>query len=883
VRKFPRFHTAALLLLLAGVALAAEEAATPVPLIPLDALKPGQVRVEIFEFAPKAAEAAEEPVVASNDSGDTKGKSKTPVKDEGDDATFAKLPPEKTEEYSETAFAFSQLPAKFNERGIRIDRSRPFLVRAAAVVTLPSGENKLLLRALTGSRISIDGREIGKTAQLRRKGGDAEAVPDQLELQLMQEMHLLAPGHKESMATVQGDGTPHVVTLEAFVGGKGSRPEVGELTVSISHAGEPFRLLSPTQDAPQFTDGGWRAFADAQRIRVAELEQTLRHNTAEEAYWTKRHEIARAAVKPVEGQSIDAFIAAGLKKAGAMPAPLSDDAAFIRRVHLDLTGELPTASEASAFLKDSSADKRAKLIDQLLQDRRWADRWTPYWQDVLAENPAMLKATLSNTGPFRWWIHDALVDNKPMDRFVTELVQMEGSAQYGGPAGFAVSSQNDLPMAAKAQIVSSAFMAMEMKCARCHDAPNHPFNQEDLFNLAAMLQRAPVKVPESSLTKGLSTNSRVVVSLKAGQVVDAHWPFKDSPAEPLRGIVRKPGDSREQLAAILTDPRNPRFAQVVVNRLWKELIGLGIVEPVDDWENSSPSHPELMAWLGHELVTHGYDLKHVARLILNSETYQRAVTAAGSKLTKEDERTFAAPARRRMRAEQLVDSLYQVAGKAPGCEMLTMDPEDRQPDKDHTNLGSPKKAWEFTGLSNERDRPALAKPRAQVVTDVLATFGWREARAEPRSARDHDANVLQPALLANGDLGARVVRLSDDHAVTALALQQQPVETLIDQVFLRVLSRRPSANEAARYTELLRPGYEQRLTGAAALPPPRGSTKAVSWANHLNAAATKAILDVEKEVHAGDPATPRLQPAWRERMEDMLWSLIVSPEFIYLP
>jgi hypothetical protein len=438
-------------------------------------------------------------------------------------------------------------------------------------------------------------------------------------------------------------------------------------------------------------------------------------------------------------------------------------------------------------------------------------------------------------------------------------------------------------MAAKAQIVSSAFMAMEMKCARCHDSPNNPFNQEDLFNLAAMLQRAPIKVPESSLTKGLSTNSHVTVSLKAGQVIEAHWPFKDSPAEPLPGILRKQGDSREQLAAILTDPRNPRFAQVMVNRLWKELIGIGIVEPVDDWENSSPSHPELIAWLGHEFVTHGYDLKHVARLILNSETYQRAVTAAGSKLTNQDERTFSAPARRRMRAEQLVDSLYQVAGKTPGCEMLTMDPEDRQPDKDHTNLGLPKKAWEFTGLSNERDRPALAKPRAQVVTDVLATFGWRESRAEPRTARDHEANVLQPALLANGDLGSRVVRLSDDHAVTALTLQQQPVEKLVEQVFLRVLSRPPTGKEAARYAELLRPGYEQRLTGAPALAPKRGTTKAVSWANHLNAEATKAILEVEKEVHAGDPATPRLQPAWRERMEDMLWSLVVSPEFLYLP
>jgi hypothetical protein len=200
-----------------------------------------------------------------------------------------------------------------------------------------------------------------------------------------------------------------------------------------------------------------------------------------------------------------------------------------------------------------------------------------------------------------------------------------------------------------------------------------------------------------------------------------------------------------------------------------------------------------------------------------------------------------------------------------------------------SNLGRPRRAWEFAGLSNERDRPALAKPHAQTVTDVLATFGWRESRAEPRSSRDHDPNVLQPALLANGDLGNRIVRLSDDHAVTMLCLQQQPVEKLVEQVFLRTLSRPPTAAESARFVALLTPGYESRLTGAAPLAPRRLNTKAVSWANHLNAEATKAILDVEKEVHAGDPATPRLQAEWRERMEDMLFALVLSPEFIYLP
>jgi hypothetical protein len=490
---------------------------------------------------------------------------------------------------------------------------------------------------------------------------------------------------------------------------------------------------------------------------------------------------------------------------------------------------------------------------------------------------------LNNTGPFRWWLHEALLDNLPMDRFVTELVSMEGSAQYGGPAGFGLATQNDLVLAAKAQIVSSAFLATEMKCARCHDAPYHPIDQADLLGLAAMLQRSAVKVPGTSLTKGLSENSHVTVSLKPGQAIDPHWPFANLPAEPLPGVLRAKSDSRELLAALLTDPRNERFAQVLANRLWQQFLGFGLVDPVEDWENTSPSHPELLRWLGHQLLTHDYDLKHLARLILNSNSYQRAATVEGSRVVKSRERLFESPARRRLTAEQIVDSLFAATGLEFDTEQLTMDPECRQVANDQGNFGRPLRAWEFAALSNERDRPALAKPRAQIIGDALAAFGWRESRAEPRSTRDHEANVLQPALLANGTLAARLTRLTDDHACTALALANQPVSDLVQQIFLRLLSRPPSAEELDRFAALLTPGYDARLTSAPPAPRPPRNTKAVSWANHLNPEATNVVLAVEKEVQAGPPPTPQLRADWRERCEDALWALMVSPEFIAVP
>jgi len=859
----------------------------PPPILSAQELPRGTVRVEILEM-PGQGEDAETVSTGGNDSAPEKTE-KTEKKAVDQNASWSAIPSRKTDEYLETAFAFSSIPNKYNEHGVKVDRSSPFLVRAAAVVTIPVGEHRILLRSLTGARLSLDGQPVAATPQLHSKGADVEEVPDMAEKQLVPGLPLLPPGHKEALATVRGDGQPHVLVIEAFVGGKSIRPEIGDLCVAIEN-GAAWTLLAPGGNDQPFTESGLSAFADAQRGNVARLNAARRYQPAEEAYWQMRHDLARKSLRPApeppetaDGNPIDRFITAKLTKAGVHPAPLTDDAAFLRRVTLDTIGLIPTPEEVTAFLADAAPDKRAQAVDRLLADSRWADRWAPYWQDVLAENPNMLKGTLNNTGPFRWWLRDALADNLPMDRFVTELLSMEGSSQYGGPAGFGIASQNDLPMAAKAQIVSSAFLAMQMKCARCHDAPYHPYDQADLLGLAAMLQRSPVKTPGSSLTVGLSANSHVTVSLKPGESIDPHWPFGDLPSEPLPGVIRQPGDTREKLAALLTDPRNERFPQVIANRLWKELFGFGIVDPVDDWENARPANPELLQWLGHELAAHNYDLKRVARLILNSEAYQRTPTAEGSRQMKSKERLFASPARRRMSAEQIVDSLFAAAGKPFNVETLTQDPEDRQSSKDHGNFGVPRRAWEFIPLSNERDRPALAKPRAQTITDVLVTFGWRESRTEPRSVREEEPSVLQPALLANGAFGARITRLSDDSAFTALALKNQPLEELVSQLFLRVLSRPPAPAELARFTELLKPGYDDRCTGAPPAPRPAPITKAVSWANHLNPEATRVILEAEKQAKAGDTPSPRLRADWRERLEDALWALMLSPEFLHLP
>jgi hypothetical protein len=455
----------------------------------------------------------------------------------------------------------------------------------------------------------------------------------------------------------------------------------------------------------------------------------------------------------------------------AQPArltPLTDDRAFLRRVSLDTVGVVPSLEDIRVLLADRSPERRARVIDRLLADPRWADHWMGYWQDVLAENPNILNPTLNNTGPFRWWIHESLVDNKPMDLFVTELVRLKGSARFGGPAGFGVASQNHVPMATKAMIVSAAFLGVQMKCARCHDSPAHRATQRHLFQLGAMLGTKPLAVPASSSVPmdRIHQSGRkplIRVTLKPGTAVAAAWPFAHFAREALgQELAEEPQDPRDRLAALLTAPENERFAQVLANRLWQRLMGRGLVEPVDDWERGRPTHPELLRWLGRELVRSGYDLKHLARLILNSHAYQRgtdpALRVPGS--------LFAAPAPRRLAAEQIVDSLFAATGKPFQLEEVSLDVDGQRDLNNSITLGQPRRAWMLTSTSNERDRPSLALPRIQAVVDVLQAFGWRGARQEPTSYREEAANVLQPAILSNGTMGVWLTRLSDDHGIT---------------------------------------------------------------------------------------------------------------------
>jgi hypothetical protein len=236
-------------------------------------------------------------------------------------------------------------------------------------------------------------------------------------------------------------------------------------------------------------------------------------------------------------------------------------------------------------------------------------------------------------------------------------------------------------------------------------------------------------------------------------------------------------------------------------------------------------------------------------------------------------------------AEQLFDSLLAVTGKDPHAERLTMDPEGRRPISSFLNLGIPQRAWQFSSLSNERDRPALSLPVAQSVNDLLKAFGWRESRQDPLTVRDETVTPLQPLVLANGIIGRRLVGLSDDHAVTELCLSDVPLEEVIDKLYLSYFTRRANENERQAITEILNEGYQERVVPNAK--PVKDAfawqRHPVSWSNHLYPKSSEIMLKLEQRAREADPPTQRLNPDWRRRMEDVLWALANNPEFAFAP
>ncbi|GIW87964.1 MAG: surface protein [Isosphaeraceae bacterium] len=474
-----------------------------------------------------------------------------------------------------------------------------------------------------------------------------------------------------------------------------------------------------------------------------------------------------------EANYIDTLVAAKLKKLRIAPSPLCSDEEFLRRVTIDITGLVPTPEEYRAFMASTDPDKRAKLIDRLLERKEFAEIWVNKWAELLQVRE--IPNQISKKGMFLYynWLVDRLENNTPMDQLVKEILGSSGGT-FSNPATNFYQTTND-PLLLT-ENVAQVFMGMRIQCAQCH---NHPFDRwtmDDYYSFKAFFAQVGRKQGE---------DYRETIVFNTGSGESNH---------PVGGRVMKPkflggpepeiapgADRRVVLAEWLASPSNPYFARSLVNRVWAHFFGIGIVEPVDDFRVSNPaSNPELLDELARRFTESRYDLKQLVRDICNSRTYQRSTQRNPS--NELDEKNFAHANLRRIKAENLLDIISQVT-----------DTKD-----------------DFPGLPPGARAVQIAD--GAVSTYFLTTFG-RATRETVCSCEVKMEPTLSQALhLLNGDTvngkiqqGGVIRRLMET--------KKYPEERLVE-LYLRTLCRLPTAAELEKLTPLLQadPNPEQALS-----------------------------------------------------------------------
>ncbi len=346
---------------------------------------------------------------------------------------------------------------------------------------------------------------------------------------------------------------------------------------------------------------------------------------------------------------IDRILDAELRQRGVeIPAPI-DDATFLRRATLDLTGLLPSPENLESFLSDRSEDKRQQRIDGLLADQiAYADHWMTFFNDLLRNDYSGTGFITGGRKQVSGWLYQSLLENKPFDQMAQELIAPPTDESRGFIDGIrwrgTVSAGQTVEIQF-AQSVAQSFLGINLKCASCHDSFIDRWTLEDAYSLAAVYAPRPLELHRCDKP--------------IGRTAKAAWLFPEigqiDPAKP-------PAERLQQLAALMTHRENGRFARTIVNRLWYQLMGRGIVHPLDAMQ-AEPANADLLDYLATYLVDHDYDLKQVLRLIATSEAYQSQVQPRGSAGDSAD--GYRGPVARRMTAEQFLDAVWQFTGAAP--------------------------------------------------------------------------------------------------------------------------------------------------------------------------------------------------------------------------
>jgi hypothetical protein len=464
---------------------------------------------------------------------------------------------------------------------------------------------------------------------------------------------------------------------------------------------------------------------------------------------------------PPENNYIDRHVFAKLKMLSIQPSELCTDSEFIRRVYLDVCGILPTAEETSKFLASPEKDKRARLIDRLLERPEYADFWTLKWCDVLRSDRKTIQ--VKGTYVYQNWLRERIEKNVPFDEIVRELLTASGSTFANPPANYyrvAADPQN------LAETTTQLFFGIRMQCAKCHNHPFEKWTQDDYYSMAAFFARVKHKKDATEPGAGPQNLGAELVYLdRTGEVVQPRS-GKTMPPKFMAGPVAPilPGqDRRQALAEWLTSAKNPFFAKSVANRVWFHLTGRGIVDPVDDFRDSNPSaNDELLDALAQDFLAHKFDLKQLIRVILNSRTYQ--LSAQANDFNKDDNKYFSHAVTKLLTAEQLLDALCTV----------TESPEKFP----NVPLGT----------------RATQLPDGEINHPFLKTFGQPGRELACECEREQDSNLAQALQLINGPTVNDKLR-NPKNRVGRLLTQKASEPTMLDELYLTALSRTPAPAE----------------------------------------------------------------------------------------
>ena len=458
-----------------------------------------------------------------------------------------------------------------------------------------------------------------------------------------------------------------------------------------------------------------------------------------------------------ENNYIDGFVHDKLHKLRMVPSGECSDDEFLRRVSLDITGQLPTVEDYHAFVGDTDPEKRAKLVDKLLERKEFTEMWVMKWSELLqirSNNNIALGISYKSALLYNGWLRDQIAANTPLNEWVIDLIGSQGGTFANPATNFYQVERDSLKLS---ENVAQVFMGMRLQCAQCH---NHPFDRwtmDDYYGWAAFFSQIGRK-------EGVDQREQIIYNRGSGEVKHLIGGRNMEPKF-LGGDIPdvKGKDRRVVMAEWLASPDNPYFGTNIVNIVWSHFFGVGIIDPVDDVRVSNPaSNPELLGALATRFEgEYGYDFKQLVRDICNSATYQRTTQATPS--NKDDMNNFARARVRRQRAEVMLDTITQVT-------------ETKN---------------KFKGLPLGSRAVQIAD--GQTTDYFLTTFGRATRETVCSCEVKMDPSLSQALHLLNG---ATVTTKIEQGSVvkTLLAEGRTPAE-IIENVYIRAFTRKPTTEE----------------------------------------------------------------------------------------